>query len=290
MKISQRRVQQLLAEFRATGAIPVLQRPGRPRIKLNQDRTDSVLKACEEIPAGVQRITRILRKQGTQIRYDAVYRVMKDGGYVVPSAAKSKRRKWVRYERKYSNAMWHTDWHAMKDPRFRDLNLITYIDDSPRCVTAARVFTEATSMNAVLALRDAIGQFGSPATILSDNGSCFVGRGGRKKGSGAPKSWTPTAFEAELLDRGIELINSRPCHPQTNGKLERFHRTLEEEIVRFGTLSEFVAYYNERRLHWSLDIDNYEVPLKAFHSRKVPEAIRQSNPGWMEADTNDQAK
>ena len=109
MKISRRRVQQLLAEFRATVAIPVLQRPGRPRIKLNQDRTDSVLKACEEIPAGVQRITRILRKQGTQIRYDAVYRVMKDGGYVVPSAAKSKRRKWVRYERKYSNAMWHTD-------------------------------------------------------------------------------------------------------------------------------------------------------------------------------------
>ena len=99
MKISQRRVQQLLAEFRATGAIPVLQRPGRPRIKLNQDRTDSVLKACEEIPVGVQRITRILRKQGTQIRYDVVYRVMKDGGYVVPSAAKSKRRKWVRYER-----------------------------------------------------------------------------------------------------------------------------------------------------------------------------------------------
>ena len=53
----------------------------------------------------------------------------------------------------------------------------------------------------MLALRDAIKRFGTPATILSDNGSCFVGRGGRKASG---KTWKATAFEAELLDRGID--------------------------------------------------------------------------------------
>ena len=47
---------------------------------------------------------------------------MKENGLVVSSAAKSKKRKWVRYERRHSNSMWHTDWHVMKDPRM--LNLV----------------------------------------------------------------------------------------------------------------------------------------------------------------------
>ncbi len=76
---------------------------------------------------------------------------------------------------------------------------------------AARVFTQATSENAVPAPRDAIGLFGTPATVLSDNGSCFVGRNGRRKDP--PRSWKPTASGAELLDLGIELINSRPHRP-----------------------------------------------------------------------------
>ena len=106
----------------------------------------------------------------------------------------------------------------MKDPRFRGLNLVTYLDDSSRCIAAARLFTEVTSENAVHVTRGAIAKFGTPAAILSDVGSCLVGMR-----TGQPtESWTPTAFEAELLDRGIELINPGPYHPQTNGKLERF--------------------------------------------------------------------
>ena len=47
------------------------------------------------------------------ISYGTVYRVLKKTGMVVQSIAKSKKRKYVRYERKYSNAMWHVDWHVM---------------------------------------------------------------------------------------------------------------------------------------------------------------------------------
>ena len=211
----------------------------------------------------------------------SVYSIMKKHGLVESSPAKSKKRKWVNCERKYSNAMWHTDWHVMKDPHMRDLNLITYLDNASRYVTGAGLFSQATSENAVLILRQAIKRFGTPATILSDNGSCFVGvrRDGMPKGT-----WTPTVFENELLYMDIHLINSRPYHPQTNGKLERFHRTLETEISRHDSLDDFITYYNERRLHWSLDIDNRQTPLKAFHDKSICESIIVENPNWMEVD------
>lgn len=65
-----------------------------------------------------------------------------------------------------------TSW---KDDIFCGLNLITYLDDASPCVMAAQVFEEYASRNAVEVLRGAIAQFGMPATILSDNVSCFVG-------------------------------------------------------------------------------------------------------------------
>ncbi len=283
MKISQRRVQQLWAMYRATGKIPTLQMPGRPKIPPTEEQTNVVLAAHRIMPAGVTRITKYLNHKGIQISEKTVYTIMKENNMVTPSAAKSRRRKWIRYERRYSNAMWHTDWHAMKDPRFQGYQLITYLDDASRCVVGAMIFKGATSENAVTVLQNSIVEFGTPATILSDNGSCFVGV--RRKIPA--KSWTPTIFEAELLDRGIELINTRPYHPQTNGKLERFHRTLEEELCHFGSLAEFVAYYNEVRLHWSLDINNGETPLQAFHNKKVPDDVRKSDLEWMERDTDD---
>ena len=140
--------------------------------------------------------------------------------------------------------------------RFRDWNLITYLDDASRCITGAALFENATSENAVLLLlRLAIKRFGAPASILSDNGSCFVGQNGRKRKK-EMGTWQPTVFEEELLERGISLINTRPYHSQTNGKLERLHRTIEEEIWNYENLGAYVDYYNERRLHFSLDIDN----------------------------------
>ena len=276
MEISPRHVRRIWAKYRSTGSLPTISRGGRPATKtISEEEVEMVLAECLfGGGTGHQGIGGQKHKRPHRIQ------LMKEHELVESCPAKAKKRKWVRFERQYSNAMWHTDWHVMKDFRMRDLNLITYLDDASRCVTGYGVFKEATGLNAVDVLRRAILAFGTPASILSDNGSCFVGvRSGTPRGT-----WVPTAFEGELLDRGIQLINSRPYHPQTNGKLERFHRTLETEVGRHDSLDDFITYYNERRLHWSLDIDNHQTPLKAFHDKVAYETIRVDNPNWMEVD------
>lgn len=282
--VTQRHIQRLWTEYLKTGEVHTQRLAGRPPTPVPSDEEiRTILNTHKSKPEGYVRTAKRLQRVGHNISCHRVYKIIKSKGMVVDSPAKSKRRKWVRYERIYSNAMWHTDWHAMKDPRLKGLNLITYLDDASRCVTGAALFAEATSENTVITLRHAVSRFGVPATILSDNGSCFVGRGGRKKPTG---SWTPTLFENELLHLDIGLINSRPYHPQTNGKLERFHRSLEDEIWNYSSLADYIEYYNTDRLHFSLDIDNFETPMMAFHNKKATDEIRHQNPKWMEDDIN----
>ncbi len=221
----------------------IMPRPaGRRSILPSHQIVRAVTNLCQTEKMGIRRVVMKLRENGIITSQYNVYRIIKAKNLVVKSPAKSRRHKWVRFERKYSNAMWHADWHVMKDPCLKGLDLVVYLDDSSRCLMAARVFTQATSENAVLTLHDAIKKYGQPATILSDNGSCFVGV--RRKDV-PTKSWQPTAFEAEILNLGIELINSRPHHPQINGKLERFHRTIEDQIGHWNSLSEYVRFYSE---------------------------------------------
>ena len=166
-----------MAKFRITGTSHVPQQPGRPEQRPSVEEIQLVLDGYERAPQGVARVAMNLRVNH-DISYQKVYRIMKDNGLVISSTAKSRKRKWVRFERKHSNSLWHTDWHSMKDPRMKGLNLVTFLDDASRCVTGVGLFTEATSENVVDVLIDAIAKFGTPAAILSDNGSCFVGAGG----------------------------------------------------------------------------------------------------------------
>ncbi len=52
-------------------------------------------------------------------------------------------------------------------------------------------------------------------------------------------------------------------------------------------MDDYIEYYNEKRLHFSLDIDHGQTPLMAFADKKATKAIRKNNPKWMEEDTND---
>ena len=67
----------------------------------------------------------------------------------------------------------HTGRHIARDPRFKGLSLIAFLDDAPRRVTGAALFAEAASGSAAVVLRQAIERFKAPATIPSDSGVVF---------------------------------------------------------------------------------------------------------------------
>ena len=77
-------------------------------------------------------------------------------------------------------------------------------------------------------------------------------------------------FEQELVRLEIKHTMARVNHPQTNGKLERFHGEIQRKQKWFDTLDELVHWYNYTKPHMSLDWDNLETPAKAF-VRKMPQ-------------------
>jgi hypothetical protein len=147
-------------------------------------------------------------------------------------------------------------WH-----RGRDLELI---DDFSRVCVAAKVLAVTSAPDVVQTLYEAGSAWGLPASVLTDNGCIYTSayRGGY------------SAMESELFHLGIDYKHSRPYHPETCGKVERFHQTLKKFLrkqPRATTIDElqaqvdrFVAYYNEVRPHRA---KGRRTPKSAFDSR-----------------------
>ena len=278
--VSVSHIYKIRAYHKETGRLPVRKKAGRPKRPADPKIAQTVLAAHDDDPVGVVRLAKRLHLAKQKISYRDTYLVLSDAGRVARSAARSRQRKWVRFQRLYSNAMWHVDWHEMKNPCLKGLQFIAYLDDASRCVTGFGLFQHATAENSIAILQKAIREFGTPGQVLSDHGVQFTSNYDVPEG----RQRSLTRFELELAERGIAHVLARVRHPQTNGKIERFFRTLELEIGRFRSLPDFVGYYNEKRLHFSLDIDGGETPLLAFRSKKAGRRIRADNPKWMELD------
>ena len=259
-KVTDRRVRQLWARYRAAGRVPELDAPGRPSSACWNAHASIVVSAYAKYRCGSVELGRMIEKEwDIHIPHYAVLAIMQERGLSSEVPARSRRRKWIRYERAYSNSMWHTDYKHMPGGKW----LVTYQDDASRFITGHGVFGEATGRHALDVLRQAIAAHGRPASILTDRGSQFYANKAEFKKKGA------TAFEAALAEMGIKHRLARVNHPQTNGKLERFHGVIQAKFHLFRDMDEFVDWYNNIRPHMSLDWDNLETPARAF-LRKMP--------------------
>jgi hypothetical protein len=129
---------------------------------------------------------------------------------------------------------------------------------------ASRVLSTATAEQVLELFREAGARWGFPSALLTDNGCVYTTwhRGG------------PNVMQTELLSRGIEYRHSSSYHPQTCGKVERFHQTMKAFLARqpapasIGELQKqvnrFVSYYNEIRPHRARD---RATPRAAFEAR-----------------------
>ena len=252
------RVRQLWAEYIKTGEVPQLKKAGRPKRIISEWEEGKVVETFASRPSNAVALEKLLKQQGINISHHLIHYILKKHGLSASELNKSKRRKWVKYERRHSNSLWHTDYYMVEDPRWRGKWFIAYIDDASRMVTGWGLFNEATTENALLVLDEAIAKWGRPSAIMTDHGSQFFSNYGDVKSPGI------TSFQEHLVKLGIRHILERVGHPQSNGKIERFFGSLQLRVKHFNSVDEYVTYYNERRPHMSLDFDKLETPMQAF--------------------------
>ena len=242
---------------------------GRPRDSMPGRREHSaVLTARRENHVGAVRLhRRIEESTGMNIPYNRIHRILRDEDLASEQPKKSKRRKWIRFERTYSNSMWHTDYKQLDNGRW----FLCYEDDASRFVTGYGVFEHATTENALAVLEEAIKNHGKPASIMTDRGSQFYANASEAKKKGVSE------FEKRLVSLGIRQILAGVRHPQTNGKLERLHGELQRKLPEFEAIMMrksdpvdlFMRWYNHERPHMSLGRGGEETPAEAF-VRKMP--------------------
>ena len=235
-------------------------KPGRLFEPVSPKFYDLVVKEWKRYKCGARKLHAVLKKKGFKVSLRKISQVMVKEGFQKPSMKRRKPRKYKRYEWPIANYMWHTDWHVLKKGALKGKWFISYLDDSSRKVMAHGVFDSPTTRNSLIVLYKAIAHNSAiPVELNSDRGSQFIPNKFDKKGK------ANSAFQEALEELGIIFVPSRRRHPQTNGKIEKFHDILEKEFdERFKNLNEFIRWYNDERPSEALD---YMTPKEAYERR-----------------------
>ena len=182
---------------------------------------------------------------------------------LISAAASAAATPMQRFERATPNELWQMDFKGdFPTQSGVRCHPLTMLDDHSRFNVILAATTNQTGLTVRALLSAAFAQYGLPEAILCDNGAPW-GHGGEGTGHTALTVW--------LLQLGVRALHGRPYHPQTQGKEERFHRTLKAELLSRHTWRDldhcraaFPAYrhqYNAERPHRSLDGD---TPLSRY--------------------------
>ena len=243
------------AEDRKEGADRFANRSTTPKHKANKTSADTeerILRVRAENPAwGGKTIRKVLEDSGCEALPCAktCSNILKRNGCIDPEES-AKHKPYQRFEREACNELWQTDFKG--DFQLLDGSRcfpLTILDDHSRF--SVMIDAKPSTLGVKESFRQAFLSFGMPEAVLSDNGSQFAGfRGGY------------TSFERWLMDHEILPIHGRIMHPQTQGKIERFHRTMNQELLknnRFADLNDadmqlqnWRRKYNEVRPHEAL--------------------------------------
>ena len=181
----------------------------------------------------------------------SIWRVLSRRGFVIPEPHKRPKSSSLRFEAALPNECWQMDMTHVRLDSGRKVEVLNLIDDHSRLCVASRAFLVVTSASVVETFYQSAAQLGFPAAVLSDNGAIFTASFRGDRG----------ALATELAMLGITFKHSKPAHPQTCGKVERFHQTMKKYLARKGAgrsvtelqaeLDSFVDYYNKVRPHRS---------------------------------------
>ena len=193
---------------------------------------------------GAKKLKEVLERQGHEIPcVKTVNNILNRYGCI--SAEESRKHQaFTRFEKEHCNEMWQTDFKG--EFRMADNNYcyaLNIFDDHSRFVI--KIAPALSTANKVIpAFRSAFCEYGMPNSVLSDNGAQFAGF---RQGY--------TRFEKWLMNHDVLPIHGRIKHPQTQGKIERFHRTMQEELLKH-TVMENIDDANNKFQLWREKYNN----------------------------------
>jgi transposase InsO family protein len=288
--VSQPWVSRLVARYRAEGEVAFEPRSRRPHSSpsaTSPEVVDLVLRLRKELAeqgldAGPHTICwHLAHHHRVRVSAATVARYLTRAGLVTPEPAKRPRSSYIRFAAEQPNECWQADFTHYRLADGTDTEILTFLDDHARYALAVTAHRRVTGPVVLAVFRAAVARHGVPASTLTDNGMVFTtrlsgGRGGRN------------GFETELRRLGVHQKNSRPNHPTTCGKVERFQQTLKRWLraqpAQPATLADlqtlldtFVDHYNHHRPHRSLP--HHATPATAYQARP------KATPGTRATDT-----
>jgi len=272
--VSRRWVQKLVARYEQEGEAAFEPRSRRPRSspqRVAEAVEDEIVEwrkrlESEGLDAGAVTIAWHLAQDHEQVpATSTIWRVLSRRGFVVAQPHKRPRSSFIRFEADQPNERWQADVTHWMLADGTDVEILNIIDDHSRLLIGSDARVTFKASDVVACFHQAAARYGLPASMLTDNGAIFTGA---YRGQGR------VALEIELAALHIAFRHSRPYHPQTCGKIERFHQTQKKWLTRQPTaatvtelqadLDRFAEHYNTRRPHRAL---GRQTPADAYAAR-----------------------
>jgi transposase InsO family protein len=276
--VSQPWISRLVARYRADGDAAFEPRSRRPRTSPTAtpepvvDRILALRKRLSDqgLDAGPHTICWHLGQEGITVSPATVSRILTRHGAVVPDPGKRPKNSYRRFEAELPNQTWQSDFTHWRLADGTDVEILNWLDDHSRYLLGCTVHRPVTGPIVLAQFKAVVAAHGLPASVLTDNGLVYTTRfaGGRRGRT------TRNGFEQELARLGVQQKNSSPNHPQTCGKVERFHQTLKQWLTARppaltrrelqAQLDTFREEYNQRRPHRALA---QRTPAAAYTAR-----------------------
>lgn len=266
-------IYKLVARYRSdgeAGLVPASRRPKRSPTRLSPELEDEIVVlrkqlAEEGLDAGAVTIHWHLAHRHEDVpSVSSIWRVLKRRGFVTPQPHKRPRSSLIRFEAELPNECWQSDMTHWALANGAEVEIVNFIDDHSRLCVASVVHSVTRATDVAEAFAQAMERYGVPAQVLTDNGCIYTAKHRNGK----------VVMETLLEALGVAYKHSRPYHPQTCGKVERFHQTLKKYLAKQDPavslaqlqahIDAFVAYYNAARPHRAL---GRHTPQEAYDAK-----------------------
>lgn len=265
-----------LRRYERTRSLRALQeqsrRPQHSPRKTAAEHEQRVVALRQETGWGAKKLCILLAEEQIALPVRTIHRILERRGMIGEGQHGPA---LERFERSAPNELWQMDSKGKYPLIDGECHPLSILDDHSRFVVGLYALRSLTAELAYAGLLDTFRRYGVPEAMLMDRGSLWWA---------TANGWGLTWLSVCLIEQGIRLIYGRVAHPQTQGKVERFHRTLGAELRHRGVPQQFAQWpaaladvefnYNHRRPHEALGmqrpVERYRPSARSYQERVRP--------------------